>query len=284
MNNKLWKIFILVILTNLTAFGQNYEPLDLAKKIFGKDSLTNIMEYSTGEYQGKPNGQDLQKNSTLKFVLLGQTEKDAFVGMTILDTTGKGIDTYLRFKKDTIWKMYSFRALAMTNMLEQALIELQKKTPEQIDKMIEKSKTKNGKDEIFKSKEDYQFYLGNLKLTIDLDENIINHFLKNQVEFEKLKNIALKELETKKKKKDKERGLKLVENLVPDYSKLFVSSITFGNDEVGENCLVFLIGGILDNTVGYLYIKDKKDLPKMPSGTIIMIKEIGNGWFLYKTT
>lgn len=273
---------ILLVLTISAAFGQNYEPLELAKKIFDKEPLANIENYSTGEYQGKPNGQDLQVGSITKFALLLQTDKDAIVGMTILDSTGNGMDTYLRFKKDTIWKMNTFRALAMTDMLKQAIVELEKMTPEEFEEIIKESKTQKGKTGFFNSKEEYDFELGNMKLTIDLDENIIKHFLKNQVAFEKLKNSALNELETKKK--DEEGSLILLENLREDYRQLLIYSVTFGDYELGENCLVFLIGGILDNTVGYLYIKDKKDSPKIPSRTIIMLKEIGNGWYLYKTT
>ena len=86
-------LLTIIILAVTTAYGQAYEPLDLAKKIFGKESLQNIENYVTGEYKGRPNGQDLQSGATTKFTLLGQTDKTAVVAMTILDSTGKGLDT-----------------------------------------------------------------------------------------------------------------------------------------------------------------------------------------------
>ena len=134
---------------------------------------------------------------------------------------------------------------------------------------------------MFKSREDYNFQLGNVKLTLELDENIIQHFLTNQVEFDRLKNLALAQLD--KEKGDEERSLKLIETFKTDYNKLFISSVSTGGYELG-NCINFLIGGMLDNSVGYFYIKDKKDLPEMNPSRIIMIREIGNGWYIYKTT
>lgn len=282
MKTQLTTILTTLILTVTTVYGQTYEPLDLAKKIFGKDSLPDIDNCITGEYKGRPNGQDLQKGSVTKFTLLGQTEKTAVVAMTILDSNGKGLDTYLHFEKDTIWKMSAFRALAMTGIIEQVKIELEKMTLQQVDDIIAKSKKKKKGDfAMFTTREDYRFQLGNAKLTLDLDDNIVKHFVTNQAEFERLKNLALTQLE--KEKVDEERNIKLIESFKADYQKLFISSVSTGGYELGY-CINFLIGGIVDNSVGYIYVRDKKDLPKMNSDSVIMIREIGNGWYIYKTT
>lgn len=136
MTTRITTIFALLILFITATYGQSFEPLGLAKRIFGQDSLPNIDNYSTGEYKGRPNGQDLQKGSTTKFILLEQSDKNAVVRMTILDSAGKGLDTYLYFEKDFIWKMNAFRALAMTGIIEQVVQELEKMTPNQIDEII----------------------------------------------------------------------------------------------------------------------------------------------------
>lgn len=112
-------ILMLSVLMATHASAQNLEPLDLAKKIFGKEPFPDIEKYSVGEYKGRPSGQDLLKRSLTHFALLGQSGNKAVVAMTILDSTGKGLDTYLHFEKDTIWKMRAFRALAMTRIIEQ---------------------------------------------------------------------------------------------------------------------------------------------------------------------
>lgn len=274
-------IIFTIVLSSYNTFGQNYEPLDLAKKIFSKEVLPNIENYTSGEYKGKPNGQDLQKGTTTKFFLLGQTEQTAVVAMTILDTTGIGLDAYLHFQKNTVWKMNAFRALAMTGFIKNIATVLQKMTPKQIDEIINKKNSERTEYEIFHSKEEYDFELGNTKLTIDLDDNIIKHFLANQTAFERLKNNALAQL--KKEEIDNDRSTKLIVNLKAEYQKIFIASISTGGYELG-NGINFLIGGMIDNTVGYLFVKDKKDLPAMNPSRIIMIREIGNGWYIYKTT
>jgi hypothetical protein len=282
MTTRMMTVLVFLILTVSKVYSQNYEPLDLARKIFDKNNLPNIKNYISGEYEGIPNGKDLPKGAVTKFILLEQTQKTAVVGMTVLDSAGKGIDTYLHFQKDTVWKMNAFRALAMTGMLEQVVIELEKITAQQLDDLItnSKSKKKNGRS-VFTSREDYNFQLGNAKLTLELDENIAKHFLENRAEFERIKNLALAELE--KNKADENRNIKLIESIKPEYQKLFITSISSGDYNL-RNCVNFLIGGMVDNLVGYFYVKDKNDLPKMNPSQIIMIREIGNGWYIYKTT
>lgn len=271
-----------LILTITLSYGQNYEPLDLAKKIFDKNGFENIENYVTGEYKGIPNGKNLSEETTTKFILLGQTEKIAVVAMTVLDSSSEGFDTYLHFVKDTVWKMSAFRGLAMTGMIEQMKMALEIMSPEEIDEMI--TEAKNEEDDgfsLFTSREEFEFELGNATLIIALDDNIIKHFVANEAEFERLKNLALTQLENEKVV-DK-RSIQLIENLKADYRKLFISSVSAGDYELG-NCINFLIGGMLDNTVGYIYVKNKKDLPEMNPSSIIMIREIGNGWYMYKTT
>ena len=269
MTTRLITILITLLISVTTFYGQtNYEPLDLANKIFAKEKFRNIENYVTGEYEGIPNGTDLNDGTTTKFTLLGQTEKSAVVNMTILDVDGKGIDTYLHFEKDKIWKVSAFRSLAMTGIIELAVIELEKINLQQIDTL-------------FSSKAEYDFQLGNAKLILELDDNIIEHFQTNQTEFERLKNLALTQLE--KEKIAEERSVKLIEDLKTEYKKIFISDISIGGYELG-NCINFLIGGMIDNTVGYIFVKDKKDLPEMHPNSIIMIREIGSGWYLYKTT
>lgn len=171
MSLRTLTLFILSALTNLTACGQNIEPLDLARKIFSKEPFPNIKKHSGGEYEGSPNGQDLSNSAITRFLLLEQTGNKAVVAMTILESTGKGGDTYLHFEKDSIWKLHAFRALAMTGMIEEAKNELEKMTLQQVDELIKKSKAAKSKDfAVFTSREDYHYQLGNAKLILELDE------------------------------------------------------------------------------------------------------------------
>jgi hypothetical protein len=282
MTKQVTAFFTILIFSTATSLGQSYEPLYLAQKIFAKHKMPNLSNYITGEYKGRPNGRDLQKGTKTKFMLLGQTENTAVVAMTILDSAEQGLDTYLHFEKNKIWKMSAFRSLALTGMIEGAKIYLEKLSPQQVDSIIAIPKSeKNDGVSLFSSREEYDFSLGNAKLTLELDDNIIKHFLTNQNEFERLRDLALAQLDNEKV--PEEGSIKLIENSKSDYQKLFISSISTGSYELG-NCINFLIGGMVDNSVGYIYVRDGNDLPKMSPNVVIMIREIGNGWYIYKTT
>jgi len=270
---------ILTTLILITIYGivnaQELEPLKLVEKVFtDKDFAKKTNEYSTGEYNGHPNANDLSANTILNFRLLDKSKNTAVVNITVLDSLGKGIDTYAHLEKDKKWKIKAFRALAMTGFMEQGMLKMEKMTEEQIDSLIQKDK------EIFNSKEDFYRELKNIKLTLAFDDTIIQHFGKNEEKFEELKN----ELLTINFDKEEQayRKINLGEQIKSDYHKLLINSIS--NSFSCENCFEFIIGGMIDNTVGYIYIPNDQDVPKMNPSRIIMIREIGNGWYLFKTT
>ena len=282
MNKRTNLILLIFISTLSNVYCQSSMlPLDLAKKIFSKTKFVDIKKYCTGEYTGRPNGKDIDKNATLQFILLTQTPDKAVVAVTILDTTGRGLDTYLHFSKETIWKVNAFRALAMTGMIEGVKKELMELSPKKVDSLIAVSKNDTTGNSIFKSREDFDFKLGNVNLILALDSEIIEHFHNNKVEFERLKDVAFRDWDTTNT--DEESRIKLCNGRESDFHKLFIHSIETGGYELGK-CINFLIGGILDNTVGYLFVRDKKNLPEINPDKIIMIREIGNGWYIYKTT
>ena len=285
INFIMMRTMILIIsstLIGLVVAAQPTEPLAIARKLFGRDSIPNIEIYITDEYKGQPCGRDIHPSAVVDFQLLQQTQTNAVVAMTITDSSGYGLNTYLHFKKDPTWKMCAFRALAMTGLIEKLKEDLEKMTPEEIAKMSKRSDQETLEPKFITSREDYDFQLGNARLILDLDENLVKYFKKNQNSFDSLKNDAIAEL-TLRKNSSKSR-ITLLEEKKKWYQKLFISSVSYGDFELGHNSLVFLIGGILDNTVGYLFVKDPKDIPAMSPDNMIMLKEIGNGWYLYKTT
>ena len=274
---------ILTINLLLTTFCQGQiDPLTLVKKVFDKDTFPDLENHITKEYKGHPNGTDLPKNATTDFLLLGENEKTAVVNLTIIDSAGVEFDTYVHLiKEENIWKIEAFRALAMTGIIAQVKDELEKMTEAQVDSLIEKSKKDTTAFAMFKSKEDYQFELGNARLTLASDDDIIEHFKTNEIEFNRIKDSIQKEIE--EIKIEEERTQSIGANYQNEYRTLLISSISTGGYELG-NCIDFRIGGMIDNAVGYFYVNDKKDVPDMNPSRIIMVREIGNGWYIYKTT
>ncbi|PIE46589.1 MAG: hypothetical protein CSA42_07715 [Gammaproteobacteria bacterium] len=45
-----------------------------------------------------------------------------------------------------------------------------------------------------------------------------------------------------------------------------------------------IIGGIVDNWVGYLYIPDGASVPEMSAAHYIYLEHIIDNWYIYKTT
>ena len=271
------KLFIslILILTSGIINGQELTPLELVEKVFtDKEFAKNKSKYSTGEYKGSPNATDFKKRSKLNFRLLSENENSAVVNMTIIDGLSNGMDTYVHLIKNKKWKIEAFRALAMTGILQKMKSEFEKMTDKEIDSLLKIDKRS------FKSKKDFRRELENIKLTLAFDDKIIEHFKKNKDRFEEIKrallNVKIKEGEVSHRKINLGRKIKL------DYKGLLINSIS--NNYNCEKCFEFVIGGMIDNTVGYLYIPEGEIIPKMNSSRLIMLREIGNGWYIFKTT
>lgn len=271
------KLLIIFLTTNsVLIFAQNYEPLDLAKKLFQTD-FAEIKNYSTGEFEGHPNKSDLQKNAQLNFKTLSQNDSIAVVNVTVTDSLGKGFDSYLHFEKDKYWKINAFRGLAQTGILEQIVNEFEKTPQEDIKRMIDfKKKNKNFQ---FQSLDDFNLLIENSKLTIALDDNIIQHFTNNKEKIQQIKN----DIEKYKSENPKLTNKEISKYFEKELKKLLLND--FGDFYFPcENCFVLTIGGMTDNTVGYFFQNNKTKIPQTNPSQIIMIREIGNGWYMFKTT
>jgi hypothetical protein len=264
------KTLLSALIILISTAGYSQQPLEIAQQIFGTDSTFNISHYITDEYDGHPNGSELPPGTNRKFLLLTQTDNMAVVAMSLTDASGDGIDTYLHFKKEDNWKMSAFRTLALTSMIARGRDELENMTDAQIDTIIKISK--KDKQVPFTSWDEYNYMLDNADLTLDLDDHIIEYFNENKKAFDTLKDSLLR-------MKD-ENPITVQEQFLPAAKRLLMSNIHISR----QGYIEFVIGGMTDNLVGYMYVKDKRNLPEMSPDNIIMIREIGDGWYIYKTT
>lgn len=273
---KLKFTLLVLVLNSLLVFSQDYEPIELAKKLFQTD-FPEVKNYSKGEFEGHPNKNDIGENLKLSFRTLSQTDKTAVVNITMKDNLNKGYDTYLHFEKDKNWMITAFRGLAQTAILEQMVLGAEKMSENDIQKMLNISK--KSKFSVFKSKEDFKLQIENAKLTIGFDDDIVKHFIDNKEKFVDLKNRIENLKKSNPNLKEKELSLRFEKEL----NSLLLKS--YGNFHFScESCFILTIGGIIDNTVGYFYEPDKTKIPETNPSEIIMIREIGDGWYMYKTT
>jgi hypothetical protein len=260
--------------------AQFYTPLELTKKLLSKDPFPNLKNYCTGEFNGRPNGADLAPNVRLSFRILKETNKDAMINVSAIKDFEQ-FDSYLFFEKDTIWKVSAFRALAMTGIIAKVNQDLKALSKQQVDSIVAAPHTSKEDNRMFKSKEEYLFTLGNTNLTLASDSALIANFVNNKEKFENVrvalisKNIMSADQDT--------RQMKGIDVIQKQLRLLFINNV-YPNNDGTKNTLTFLIGGILDNAVGYIYIPNKADVPEITPSHYILIREIVQGWYLYKTT
>lgn len=93
--NKL-SISLILILIFGTLNAQKLTPLELVEKVFtDKTFAENKLAYSTGEYKGKPNANDVKKNMKLNFKLLNQRKNYVVVNLTIADSLNDAQEIYV---------------------------------------------------------------------------------------------------------------------------------------------------------------------------------------------
>jgi len=274
-------IFLGVICLSILSCNGQDDPLTLAKTIFARQKFENINKHVTGEYNGTPNGTDLPNNVNIVFELLDKNDKVAVVAMTIVDSTGKAFDTYLHFVNDNVWKVTAFRALALTGIYGEILSNYDKMTQSQRDSLnLVQEKVIELPGYSYKPKP-IDWTIKNARLVLSSDKDLIDYFKKNEEKFEALKDGLLsKGILQSNKRLEELDGSKLFQNQIDILLIDNVGRSTFGSPKNLE----FVIGGMTDNSVGYLFVKDIRNKPSMTPNEFIMIREIGNGWYLFKTT
>lgn len=247
-------VFLLLFFVAGTAYAQG--PLEATEKFFASGS--------------QPADYSLE--------LLSQTEQKAIVAAAVNQPEGRTWDVYFYLENNGGWEIRDVRSLAMTRMLEYVKEELEKLTPRQVDSIIKAPNTEQ--ERIFETYGDYAYELGHIRLTLASDAEIIRHFRTYEPEFTELKDLFLEATNPLDKPV---KVLGLDSHLRPLLRDLYLQSV---EAEAGTSPPVirFVIGGVIDNYVGYLYVSDPKNLPAMSADSYIAIRPIGNGWYLFKTT
>lgn len=283
MRIKVVLYLLFYYITVTTGFGQNIEPIELTKMIFYEDTTIDVNIYSIGEFKNNkliPHSRNVLKGVAVDFNLLYHTEKKAIVGMILMDSTGLLGEFYFHLKKDSIWKLEAFRFQGTDNTTEK-LKALENLTSTQKAEIIATEAFSDSYITAFKSLEEYEYLIKKNKLLLASNSVIEQHFFNNEAAFEQLKDLALQQL--KEAKLNQEKCDTLIISYTPDYRLLLIHSVYTGH-YYWDDIINFSIGDFRDIHVGYMYVEDQKYLPDLDaSGIFIMIKEIGNGWFMYRT-
>ncbi|WP_375434712.1 hypothetical protein [uncultured Hymenobacter sp.] len=273
---KRFLFFLLLCLPQALWARTPLEPLQIAREFVDTDGWPEMKEHlcCEAEQQAKNQtlGQQIPARLQRSCQLLQQGASTAVVAVELRDSLVRN-DFYLHFaKEEDTWKLQAIRSLSMTQLGPPMLKLLTTMPPAEVAQYNQKHPDA-----------DHDFTVGNLKLWIGADADIIDHFTRNQAAFQK----ALRLVQARKYFPTDTAANEEAANTDPEVRallrKLYISRVT-QQDTDCNTCIEFIIGGRIDNTVGLLYQPKAADVPKMTPNRLIVVKPIAKGWYLYKTT
>jgi hypothetical protein len=275
------KLFAAVIFFTAFSFSlqaqsplQNASPLELVQLYVSPADFPDKFMYFCCEMYQEWNadstlGQLLPKRVQRECELVWSDSNYAAVSVYLYDSiTTRNVYFYLVKRKN--WTIYAARSLVN---VEAAKTELK-----HLDSI---PSSQRGKVYLKKYGHSFQFDYNSLKLWTGTDADLVNHFNTNQTKF-----IALQTELTKRGYYGKTDSL--VKNAITDKKirkradQLYIRDFRY--DPKYPGAVFYLLGGVGDNTVGYCYQPNEKKVPPMSEKRFILVKPLGNGWYLFKTT
>jgi hypothetical protein len=238
------------LLFSSSAFGADRTPEDVIRAFFGKDDLSGKEDWFAGEIESTPKGpktlgQDLPPGVTIALRRLQQSSDQA-VYAVVLTLKGQSLDWYAYLsRKSGDWQFEAERALALPGLIGMQYAHLRDKG----------SRT---------AEEEWTFR--NLDLTGQSDELLKSYFATHRDKLEDIKDHFVKQGDDARLT-EKTKTLHIQEVQLSDA----------GNIEI-------VIGGFMDNFVGYMFVPEGKSPPPIDRSGYIMIDQIADHWYLFKTT
>ncbi|MBJ6108675.1 hypothetical protein JAO73_06630 [Hymenobacter sp. BT523] len=253
------------------------QPLQIAEQFVAPTGWADMKDYlcceAAGQARQETLGQQIPARLQRSCELLSQGDSTAVVAVELRDPAERR-DFYLHFAKEgTAWKLQAIRNLAMTHLGPPMVELLSALPPAEVAEYDRKHPDAS-----------HAFTVGNLRLWTAADADIAAHFRKNKADFRKL--LRLVQAGNYFVADSIAAGEKAA-NAAPAVHallrKLYLSRVT--RRETGcVSCLEFVIGGKVNSTVGLLYQPQPAQLPAMTPARLIMLRPLGEGWYLYKTT
>jgi hypothetical protein len=256
------------------AASDTLPPLRIVEKYLSPGGFPEKLKYFCCElyqewYADSTLGQQLPKRVKRECRLVYSDTLHATVAAWLHDSiTSRDIYFYLVKKQN--WTIYAMRALVMTGFAKDELKRMDSIPPGERGRSYE---AKNGHSFVFDH--------NNLQLWSGPDAALEAYFNKNRAQFVSLQKQLLKKGFYGKQDS-------LLVNALNDKKirkaadKLLIRSI--GYEKKYPGAVFFVLGGMSDNTVGYLYQPDPAKVPRMTEKKFILVLPLCDGWYLFKTT
>ncbi|MDB5271362.1 MAG: hypothetical protein JWP58_4402 [Hymenobacter sp.] len=208
--------------------------------------------------------------------LVRQDSATAVVAVELRDSTSRR-DFYLHFHREAEgWKLSAIRNLAMTHLGPPMVALLAAMPPAEVADYDRKHPDAS-----------HDFTLGNLRLWTSADADIAAHFYQHRAAFQEvLSRVQTGQFFDPILDADEatdEQAANADPAVHALLRQLYLGRVTRRATACGS-CLEFVIGGKIDSTVGLLYQPEAALLPAMQPDGLIVLRPLGDGWYLYKTT
>ncbi len=246
-------LFLIVLLVWIPQrpFAEEWTPQMIVDAFFNRGGIKNKKAIYSGEmiehYLDKPTmGQMLDFDTKIDEIrMLDQGEKSAVFAVSI-SNKGRVFDYYLFLRRKNTWKLEAVRTLWLSGLFFAALEELE---------------NKNNRT----AEEESQYQ--NMLLTVQSDKDLKRFLSANVKKLQEIADYAMK------------GNINKADTLA---EKLKLNKVFLPEDYPG--IIEINIGGMIDNSVGFMYVPDGKEPPGMSSGGYIYIEKVVEHWYLYKTT
>ncbi|HEX8507140.1 MAG TPA: hypothetical protein VF630_17385 [Hymenobacter sp.] len=253
------------------------EPLQIAEQFVAPAGWPDMKEYlcceAAGQAKRETLGQQIPDRLRRTCQLLEQGPSTAVVAVELRDPAERR-DFYLHFAKEgDTWKLRAIRNLAMTHL-----------GPPMVDLLSAMPPAEVAQYDLKHPDASHAFTVGNLKLWTSSDAEIAAHFRKNRADFRKVLRLvqAGRYFAADSLAAASEQAANADPAVHALLRKLYLGRVT--RRETGcSSCLEFVIGGKVTSTVGLLYQPEAAQLPAMTPDHLIVLKPLGEGWYLYKT-
>jgi len=256
-------------------------PLRIAEQFVAPAGWPGMKDYLCCEVAGqaktKTLGQQIPQQQNRRCELIGQDSATAVVAVELRDPTSRR-DFYLHFRHDsTGWKLGAIRSLAMTHLGPPMVALLTGLPPAEVADYNRKHPDAS-----------HAFTVGNLRLWTSADADIAAHFHRHHTEFQKLlRRVQAGRFFPAALPGPDQPAAEQAANADPAVHallrRLFLGRVTRRAIGCGSG-LAFVIGGKTTSSVGLLYQPEAGSLPAMSPNGLIVLRLLGEGWYLYKTS
>jgi hypothetical protein len=253
-------------------------PLQIAEQFVATTGWADMKSYlcceAASQAKRQTLGQQIPARMRRSCELLQQGTTTAVVAVALQDSVSQK-DVYLHFSKDsTGWKLGAIRSLGMTQYAPPMLSILAAMPPDEVARYNQKHPHAS-----------HAFMLGNLRLWTASDAAIAAYFNLHRADFGKILLLLYGTHHLTFPSKGHVLNASRANN-DPDIRRrleqLFITSVAQG-DSGCQSCVELLIAGMVNHTVGLLYEPNAAALPVMSPRELIVLKPLGEGWYLYKT-